>query len=43
VNSQKSVKSVWEKERVGLWWEEFVKEVGFESGVKEWSRYGWWE
>jgi len=23
-------------EREDLWWEEFVKEVGFELGVKEW-------
>jgi len=26
-----------------LWWEGFVKEVGFELGVKEWRGYGWWE
>ena len=22
---------------------DFVKEVGFEAGVKEWGSYGWWE
>jgi len=26
-----------------LWWERFVKEVGFEPGVKERWSYGWWE
>jgi len=26
-----------------LWWEKFVKEVGFEPGVKEWGSYGWWK
>ena len=29
VNRHESVKSVWE--RVGLWWEGFVKVVGFEK------------
>jgi len=24
-----------------LWWERFVKEVGFESGVEEKGSYGW--
>jgi len=38
VNSQESVKSVWKRT-----WEGFVEEVGFESGVKEWRSYGWWE
>ena len=30
-----SVVSVREREREDLWWERFVKEVGFELGVKE--------
>jgi len=38
VNSQESAKSVWET--VGLWWEGFVKEVGFELGVNERRSYG---
>jgi len=34
LNSQESVKSVRMRERVGLWWEGFVKEAGFEPGVR---------
>jgi len=30
-----SIMSVREREREDLWWEGFVKEVGFELGVKE--------
>jgi len=26
-----------------LWWERFVKEVGFDPGVEERGSYGWWE
>jgi len=36
----KSVESVLRTE-VSLWWERFVKEVGFEPGVKERGSYGW--
>jgi len=39
---KKSVESVLRPEE-NLWWERFVKEVGFKRGVKEWRRYGWWE
>jgi len=35
----KSVELVLMPERV--WWERFVKEVGFEPGVKERGSYGW--
>jgi len=39
---RKSMVSVmWLEE--SLWWERFVKEVGFKSGAKEWARYGWQE
>jgi len=30
-------------EREDLWWEGFVKEVGFELGVKKCKSYGWCE
>jgi len=35
----KSVESLRPEE--SLWWERFVKEVGFESGVKEKRSYVW--
>jgi len=31
------------RKREDLWWEGFVKEVGFELGVKEWRSYRWWQ
>ena len=27
--------------RESIWWERFVKEVGFEPGVKQRGSYGW--
>ena len=38
----KSVESVMRLEE-SLWWERFLKGVGFEQGVKERGSYGWWE
>jgi len=31
------------RKREDVWWEGFVKDVGFDLGVKEWRSYGWWE
>ena len=31
------------RKREDLWWEGFVKEVGFELGLKEWRSYVSWE
>jgi len=36
----KSVESVMRLEE-SLWWERFLKGVGFEQGVKERGSYGW--
>jgi len=42
VRSRISPESVMREEE-SLWWEEFVRQVGFKPGMKDWGSYGWGE